>query len=76
MVGRPHHNESLKNKFSKVNQNYNYIKRKYNNKAKLLFRFTDSLTYEIETEDVYKDFSADKNKFDNNEYAENSSFFD
>lgn len=72
----PHHNESLKNKFSKVNQNYNYIKRKYNNKAKLLFRFTDSLTYEIETEDVYKDFSADKNKFDNNEYAENSSFFD
>lgn len=72
----PHHNESLKNKFSKVNQNYNYIKRKYNNKAKLLFRFTDSLTYEIETEDIYKDFSADKNKFDNNEYAENSSFFD
>lgn len=72
----PHHNESLKNKFSKVNQNYNYIKRKYNNKAKLLFRFTDSLTYEIETEDIYKDFSADKNKFDNNEYAENSSVFD
>ena len=35
---------------------YNYIKKKYNNSAKLLFTDTDSLTYEIEAEDVYKDF--------------------
>ena len=35
---------------------YNFIKRKYGNKAKLLFTDTDSLTYEIEAEDVYKDF--------------------
>ena len=35
---------------------YNYIKKKYNDKGKLLLTDTDSLTYEIETEDVYKDF--------------------
>ena len=35
---------------------YNYIKSKYGQKAKLPFTDTDSLTYEIETEDVYQDF--------------------
>ena len=35
---------------------YNHIKHKYGNKAKLLFTDTDSLTYEIETKDAYKDF--------------------
>ena len=55
---------------------YNYIKKKYNGKAKLLFTDTDSLTYEIETEDVYKDFWSDKDKFDNSEYPENSPYFD
>ena len=38
---------------------YNYIKPKYNEKAKLLFTDTDSLCYEIETEDYYKDISKD-----------------
>ena len=47
---------------------YNYIKKKYNDKAKLLFTVTNSLTYEIETEDVCKDFWSDKNKFDTSEY--------
>ena len=55
---------------------YNYIKKKYNDKAKLLFTGTDSLRYEIETEDVYKDFWSDKDKFDNSEYPENSPYFD
>ena len=55
---------------------YNYIKKKYNDKAKLLFTDTDSLTYEIETEDAYKDFWSDKDKFDNSEYPENSPYFD
>ena len=51
---------------------YNYIKPKYVNKAKLLFTDTDSLLYEIETEDFYKDISEDvKNRFDTSDYPEN-----
>lgn len=38
---------------------YNYIKPKYSDKAKLLFTDTDSLAYEIQTEDFYKDISSD-----------------
>ena len=48
----------------------------YENKAKLLFTDTDSLTYEIESEDVYRDFWNDKDKFDNSDYAQNSQYFD
>ena len=49
---------------------YNYIKKKYGSKAKLLFTDTDSLCYEIETEDFYKDISKDaKDKFDTSNYA-------
>ncbi|XP_068685106.1 uncharacterized protein [Montipora foliosa] len=54
---------------------YNYIKQKYGSKAKLLFTDTDSLTYEIETSDVYQDFWNDKDKFDNSDYPENSPFY-
>ena len=52
------------------------LRKKYNDKAKLLFTGTDSLTYEIETEDAYKDFWTDKDKFDNSEYPESSPYFD
>ena len=38
---------------------YNYIRSKYNERAKLLFTDTDSLAYEIQTEDFYKDISSD-----------------
>jgi len=55
---------------------YNYIKEKYGNKAKLLFTDTDSLTYEIETEDVYQDFWNNKDLFDNSDYPESSPYFD
>ena len=55
---------------------YNYIKNKYDNKARLLFTDTDSLTYEIEAEDVYKDFWNDKDKFDNSDYPKSSPYFD
>ena len=42
---------------------YNYIKNKFHNKATLLFTDTDSLAYEIETEDFYKDISGDVRGF-------------
>ena len=54
---------------------YNYIKKKYNDRAKLLFTDTDSLTYEIETVDAYKDFWTDKDMFDNSDYPENSPYY-
>ena len=37
-----------------------------------LLTLTQSLTYEIETEDVYKNFWNDKDMFDNSDYPENS----
>ena len=63
-------------KTSMYDFHYDYIKKKYNDKAKLLFTDTDSLTYEIETEYVYKDFWTDKDKFNNSECPENSPYFD
>ena len=43
---------------------YDYIKKKYDNISKLLFTGTDSLMYETKTEDVYEDFSSDKERFE------------
>ena len=55
---------------------YKYIKNKYGDKAKLLFTDTDSLTYEIQAEDVYQDFWNDRHLFDNSDYPESSPYFD
>ena len=54
---------------------YNYIKKKYGDKAKLLFTDTGSLTHEIEAEDVYQDFWNDKDTFDNSDYPEDSPYY-
>ena len=43
---------------------HNYIKEKYGSRAKLLFTDTDSLCHEMETWEAYKDFWADKDKFE------------
>ena len=53
---------------------YKYAKSKFD--AKLLFTGTDSLVYEIKTEDVYEDFCEDKNLFDFSDYPLDSKFFD
>ena len=42
----------------------------------MLFTDTDSLVYEIKTEDVYEDFYKDKNLFDLSDYPQDSKFFD
>ena len=53
---------------------YNYIKTKYP-EAQLLFTDTDSLCYHIETEDIYSDFFADRELFDNSDYPSDSKFY-
>jgi len=51
---------------------YNYMKPKYRDKAQLLYTDTDSLIYEIETEDVYADISGHvEAKFDTSEFPVN-----
>ena len=40
-----------------------------------MFTDTDSLTYEIKAEDVYKDFWNDKDMFDNSDYPESSPYY-
>ena len=52
--------------------NYSYIKNKYGKKSKLLFTDTYSSMYEIKTEDVYQDFSGDKEMFDFSNYLTRS----
>ena len=42
---------------------YDYVKPKWGDKAKLLFTDTDSLCYEIQTDDVYKDIKNDADKW-------------
>ena len=62
---------------------YNYIKKRYhnkaklyNNKAKLLFIDTESLCYEVETQDIYEELWQDRNLYDNSDYPKDSKFFD
>ena len=43
---------------------YGYTKNKYGEKAQLLFTDTDSLCYEVETEDFFKDMYDNKHLFD------------
>ena len=55
---------------------YDYIENKYGNNSRLLFTNTDSLMYEIKIEDVYKDFSNDKELFDFSSNSTKSKYYD
>ena len=53
---------------------YNFIRKKYGNKAELLMTDTDSLVYLIKTDDFYHDIKKDVNKkFDTSNYMINHS---
>ena len=53
---------------------YNFIKRNFS--AELLFTDTDSLIYEIKSENVYKEFYMWKDLFHFSNYSKDSTFFD
>ena len=54
------------------NFHYDYVKLKYGESARLLFRDTDSLCYEIRTDDFYEDIANDISKwFDTSNYLKN-----
>ena len=53
---------------------YNFIKKHFD--AELLFTDTDSLTYEIKSEDVYEELFKHKHLFDFSNYLKDSEFLD
>ena len=48
---------------------------KYGSNAKLLFTDTDSLVYEVETDDVYEDFYENVSLFDFSDYPKDCRFY-
>ena len=53
---------------------YSFIKKHFH--GELLFTGTESLTYEIKSEDVYEESFKHKHLFDFSNYPKDSSFFD
>ena len=54
---------------------YDCIKSKCGKNSRLLFTDTDSLMYEIKTEDVYEDFIEDKKTSDFSNYSLKSKYY-
>ena len=61
-------------KWNMYDFHYNLIKKKFN--AELLFTDTDSLTYKIKSEDIFKEFYKWKDLFDFSNYSKDSIFYD
>ena len=55
---------------------YDFIKPLYGEKVELLFTDTDSLCYEIQTEDIYEDMLKHKDMFDFSDYPKNHKCYD
>ena len=55
---------------------YDYIKNKYDSKSRLLFTDTGSLMYEIETKNVYDDFSKNIEIFGFSNCSSKSNYYD
>ena len=61
------------NKWNMYDFHYNFIKNNFN--AELLFTDTNSLTYEIKSENFYEYFFKWKDLFDFSNYSKDSKFF-
>ena len=57
------------------NFHYNFIVKKYESSATLLFTDTDSLAYIIETEDVYEDMKQNSELFDTSELIKSNPLY-
>ncbi|GBO33084.1 hypothetical protein AVEN_241115-1 [Araneus ventricosus] len=57
------------------NFHYNIIKKEYEDKAELLFTDTDSLTYEVENEDIYENMSHHMDIYDTSDYPRDHFLF-
>ena len=55
---------------------YSYIKAEHGCGAKLLLADTDSLVFEIKTDDGYENFYGDKNLFNFSDYPKDLRFYD
>ena len=62
------------NKWKMYDFHYNFIKKNFN--AEMLFTDTDSLTYEIKSQNIYEEFYKWKDLFDFRNYLKDSSFYD
>ena len=54
---------------------YHYIKQKYDSKRRLLVADTDNLMHEIETYNVYDNFSKNKEKFGFSNHSSDSKYY-
>ncbi|CAB4000209.1 Gastrula zinc finger [Paramuricea clavata] len=57
---------------------YNTIKKEYGNNSRLLFTDTDSLMYELKTDDVYEDFKRigeEQDCWNNSDYPKDSPYY-
>jgi hypothetical protein len=63
-------------KYHMYDFHYNTMKPRYNENIELLMTDTDSLVYEIRTEDFYKDMYEMKQHFDMSEYSKSNRIYD